>query len=72
MHKILNDMARKTCAQSKNDNPNWGEKIDLDNPQKNVKFITECFISSGPKVVKFEDSSVFYGGVLIGYSCVVK
>lgn len=64
-------MARKTCAQSKNDNPSWGEKIDLDNPQKKVKLITECFISSGPRVVKFEDSTLSYGGVVSGYSCSV-
>ena len=64
-------MKRKTCAQSKNDNPNWGEKIDLDNPQKKVKLITECFISSGPKVMKFEDSTLSYGGIVSGYSCSV-
>ena len=69
LHKILNDMARKTCIQSKNDNPNWGEKVNLDNPQSETKLITECFISSGPKVLKFEDSVVSYGGVVSGYSC---
>lgn len=65
-------MKRKTCNQSKNDNPNWGEKMDLDNPQSKTKLITECFISDGPKVVKFEDSIVSYSGIVSGYSCSVK
>lgn len=54
-------MARKTCTQSKNDNPNWGAKIDLDNPQSKIIEITECFISSGSKVIKFSDTTVSYG-----------
>ena len=64
-------MTKKTCSQSKNENPNWGEKIDLDNPQSETKLITECFISSGPKVVKFEDSTISYSGIVSGYSCSV-
>ena len=65
-------MARKTCSQSKNENPSWGDKINLDDPQSETKLITECFISSGPKVMKFEDTAVSYGGVVGGYSCNVK
>lgn len=72
LHKILKDMARKTCTQSKNDNPNWGKKIDLDNPQSKTVETTECFISNGPKVIKFSDTTVSYGGVAGGYSCGVK
>ena len=62
-------MKRRNCNQSKAENPNWGEKIYLGNTQSETKLITECFISSGPKVLKFEDSVVSYGGVVCGYSC---
>jgi hypothetical protein len=65
-------MARKTCIQSKNDNPNWGKKIDLGNPQSKTIEMTECFISSGPKIIKFSDTTVSYDGVVSGYSCSVR
>ena len=65
-------MRRKTCVQSKNDNPSWGEKIELNNPQGKTSSITECFISNGPKVMKFEDTVISYGGVVGGYSCTVS
>ena len=65
-------MARKTCAQSKNDNPNWLEKIDLEVAERIVKNQVEVFLSGDPKIMRFEDSIISYGGVVGGYSCSVK
>ena len=60
---------RKNCYQSKKDNPNWGEKIDLEDTIIDLINITECFIGSGPKVMKFTDKQMFGSSGMLSYSC---
>ena len=62
-------MKRKNCYQSKKDNPNWGERIDLEDTAVELISITECFIGDGPKVMKFEDKKLSYGSGIFSYSC---
>lgn len=65
-------MKRKTCKQSRDGNPNWLEKILLPDLNKIDYNLTECFISFGDKVVKFEDKHLSDGGKCVSYSCSVK
>ena len=60
---------RKTCQQSKDDNPNWGKKIDLEATTVVPISITECFIGDGPKVMKFTDKQIFGISGVLSYSC---
>ena len=60
---------RKTCQQSKDDNPDWGEKINLEATSVVQISITECFIGDGPKVMKFTDKQMIGGSGVLSYSC---
>lgn len=60
---------RKTCQQSKDDNPDWGEKINLEATSVVPISITECFIGDGPKVMKFTDKQMIGGSGVLSYSC---
>ena len=60
---------RKTCKQSKDDNPNWGKKINLEATTVVPISITECFIGDGPKVMKFTDKQMLGGPGVLSYSC---
>ena len=60
---------RKNCYQSKKDNPNWGEKINLETATVDQINITECFIGDGPKVMKFTDKQMFGSSGVLSYSC---
>lgn len=62
---------RKTCQQSKDDNPNWGEKINLEATTVVPISITECFIGDGPKIMKFTDKQMLGDSELLSYSCEV-
>jgi len=65
-------MKRLNCKESKDSNPNWLEKIDLEIAERMVKNQVEVFLSGDPKIMRFEDSIISYGGVVSGYSCSVK
>ena len=60
---------RKNCYQSKKDNPNCGEKINLETTTVYPINITECFIGDGPKVMKFTDKQIFGSSGVLSYSC---
>ena len=60
---------RKTCKQSKDNNPNWGEKINLGDTTVNTISITECFIGDGPKVMMFTDKQMLGSSGMLSYSC---
>ena len=60
---------RKTCKQSKDDNPDWGKKINLEVTTVVPISITECFIGDGPKVMKFTDKQMFGSSCILSYSC---
>ena len=60
---------RKTCKQSKDNNPNWGKKIDLEATTVVPVSITECFIGDGPKVMKFTDKQMLGSSGVLSYSC---
>ena len=62
---------RKTCKQSKDDNPNWGKKINLEATTVVPISITECFIGDGPKVMKFTDKQMLGSSGVLSYSCEV-
>ena len=65
-------MKRKTCKQSKDNNPNWGKKVLLPDLNKLDYNITECFISLEDKIIKFGDKHLSDGGKCVSYSCCVK
>ena len=59
---------RKTCKQSKDSNPNWGEKLQTECSLRKTFNITECF-SGNPRVVKFSDNLVInQNGLNMAYS----
>ena len=60
---------RKTCQQSKDDNPDWGKKINLEAATVVPISITECFIGDGPKVMKFADKQMLGSSGVLSYSC---
>ena len=60
---------RKNCYQSKKDNPNWGEKINLEDTIVDLINITECFVGNGPKVMKFTDKKMLGSSGILSYSC---
>ena len=60
---------RKTCKQCKDDNPDWGKKINLEATTVDPISITECFIGDGPKVMKFTDKQIFGSSGVLSYSC---
>ena len=60
---------RKTCQQSKDDNPDWGKKINLEATTVVPISITECFIGNGPKVMRFTDRQIFGSSGVLSYSC---
>ena len=62
---------RKTCKQSKDDNPNWGEKINLETTTVDPINITECFIGDGPKIMKFTDKQMLGSSGVLSHSCEV-
>ena len=63
---------RKSCYQSKKDNPNWGEKIECESMVKINYQITECFIGN-PPVLRFNDNLITnIDGLNLSYSCSVK
>jgi len=62
-------MRRKTCNQSKNDNPNWGEKLQTECSLRKTFNITECF-GGKPRIVKFSDDLIINSsGLNMAYSC---
>lgn len=65
-------MKRKTCKQSKDSNPNWMDKILLPDLNRLDYNITECFSSSGNKVIMFIDKHLSDEGRCVSYSCSVK
>ena len=62
---------RKTCKQSKDDNPNWDEKINLEATIVVPISITECFIGDGPKIMKFTDKQMLGSSGVLSHSCEV-
>ena len=59
---------RKTCKQSKDNNPNWLEKINLQELKRIELNFTECFSDSNNKVLKFIDNILFDGKKIVSYS----
>lgn len=59
---------RKRCEQSKNDNPNWLKKINLQELRRIELNFTECFSDSNEKVLKFVDDILFDGKKMVSYS----
>ena len=57
---------RKTCKQSKDDNPNWLEKVVLPELNRIEYNFTECFLGGG--ILKFKDNILFDGKKIVSYS----
>ena len=57
---------RKTCKQSKDDNPNWLEKTTLPELNRIEYDFTECFLGGG--ILKFKDNMLFDGIKIASYS----
>ena len=54
---------RKTCKQSKDDNPNWLEKATLPELNRIEYNFTECFLGGG--ILKFKDNILFDGKKIV-------
>lgn len=59
---------RKSCKQSRNDNPNWLEKINLAELKRIELNFTKCFSNSNEKVLRFVDNILFDGKKIVSYS----
>ena len=57
---------RKTCKQSKDNNPNWLEKNTLPELNRIEYNFTECFLGGG--ILKFKDNILFNGKKIVSYS----
>jgi len=57
---------RKRCEQSKNDNPNWLEKVILLELNRIEYNFTECFLGGG--ILKFKDNISFDEIKIASYS----
>jgi len=58
---------RKTCKQSKDNNPNWLEKIILPELNRMEYNFTECFLG-GDRILIFRDNISFDGIKIASYS----
>ena len=57
---------RKRLEQSRFDNPNWLEKINLQELKRIELNFTECFLNSS--ILKFKDNILFDGIKIVSYS----
>ena len=57
---------RKTCKQSKDNNPNWLGKTTLPELNRIEYNFTECFLGGG--ILKFKDNILFDGIKIASYS----
>ena len=67
---------RKTCKQSKDDNPNWGEKIDNELSERNTT--TNIYVVGSNSVgvpsfkpLRFMDYIITNNNKMLSYSCEV-
>ena len=60
---------RKRLEQSRLDNPNWLNKINLPELNRIEYSFTECFLDDNAKVMKFSDKQILGDGKILGYSC---
>lgn len=58
---------RKRLEQSRLDNPNWLEKINLLELKRIEYNFTECFLG-GDRILKFKDNILFDGIKIASYS----
>ena len=58
---------RKTCQQSKDDNPNWLEKVILTELNRIEYNFIECFLD-GDRILKFRDNISYDGIKIASYS----
>ena len=61
---------RKRLEQSRLDNPNWLEKINLLELKRIELNFTECFLGGG--ILKFKDNILFDGKKIVSYSSEVN
>ena len=69
-------MKRKTCYQSKKDNPNWCDKIDNELSERNTTTNIYVVGSNGVgvpsfKPLRFMDSIITNNNKMLSYSCEV-
>ena len=62
-------MKRKTCKQSKDSNPNWLEKMEVELSERFVRDQVEVFLSGSPRGMKFSDKQILGDNKILGYSC---
>ena len=66
-------MKRKNCKQSKDSNPNWGKKIKLESPDRNITnniYVVGSYGVRSPsfKSIRFMDSIITSGNKTLSYS----
>ena len=64
---------RKSCYQSKKDDPNWGEKIELPETSRTNNNGIICFMDGRDKLIgKYFDSRLECAGEVVSYSCIIE
>lgn len=66
-------MKRPNCKQSKDNNPNWGKKIDLPEVNRTESSGVICFMDERDKLSgRYFDSRLECAGEMVSYSCVIE
>lgn len=66
-------MKRPSCKQSKDNNPNWGEKIELPETTSTEVSGVICFADGRDKPIgKYRDSRLDCNEKMVSYSCVIE
>lgn len=69
----FNVMIRKTCKQSKNNNPNWDEKINLPETTRTKNSGVICFMDRRDKLTgRYLDSKLEADGQTVSYSSIIE
>ena len=65
-------MRRKTCKESRTNDSNWLEKIELEVNEMLVNNEVEVFLSGRPRVCKFKDYTLVINNEVVSYSCNIE
>lgn len=66
------NMGRPTCRESKNNNPNWGEKINLPRTTRTESSGVICFMDRRDKLTgRYLDNKLEADGQTMAYSSII-
>ena len=66
-------MNRKNCTKSKNEDPNWLEKKEIELSERFFLESADVCLSGSRKVIEFNDQYLMNANEqLLAYSCIIK